>query len=174
MPETPRTVEEMAGLVVIRTDQRLEESIKSNTWASSFYESLQDDDMKRLFVFLVLCSSLQSKDKQSQDQALFELQNRIFSNSRTGIAQIRFRDTDNAVKEIFLLYDKCWPDKETNKPVGLQSQTLVKTEEARLKQKILSLKQDRTVRRELEPAFQRFITAGSSPLQLQQCLLSLL
>ena len=171
MQETPRTVEEVAGRVVLRTDQRLEESIQSNTWASSFYSSLQDDDMKRLFVFLVLCSSLQSKDKQSQDQALFELQNRIFSNSRTGIANIRFRDPDNAVKEIFVLYERCRPDKENNKPVGLQTQTLVKTEEAKLRQKILSLKQDRTVRTELEPAFQRFVTL-SSPLQ--QCLLSLL
>ena len=171
MQETPRTVEEVAGRVVLRTDQRLEESIQSNTWASSFYSSLQDDDMKRLFVFLVLCSSLQSKDKQSQDQALFELQNRIFSNSRTGMANIRFRDTDNAVKEIFDLYEKCRPDKENNKPVGLQTQTLQKTEEARLRQKILSLKQDRTVRSELEPAFQRFVTR-SGPLQ--QCLLSLL
>ena len=171
MPETPRTVEEVAGQVVIKTDQRLEESIKSSTWASAFYDSLQDDDMKRLFVFLVLCSSLQSKDKQSQDQALFELQNRIFSNSRTGIANIRFRDPDNAVKEIFELYDRCRHDKENNKPVGLQTQTLVKTEEAKLRQKILSLKQDRTVRTELEPAFQRFVTL-SSPLQ--QCLLSLL
>ena len=171
MQETPRTVEEVAGRVVLRTDQRLEESIQSNTWASSFYSSLQDDDMKRLFVFLVLCSSLQCKDKQSQDQALFELQNRIFSNSRTGMANIRFRDTDNAVKEIFELYESCRPDKENNKPVGLQTQTLVKTEEAKLRQKILSLKQDRTVRTELEPAFQRFVTL-SSPLQ--QCLLSLL
>ena len=171
MPETPRTVEEVAGQVVIRTDQRLEESIRSNTWASAFYDSLQDDDMKRLFVFLVLCSSLQSKDKQSQEQALFELQNRIFSNSRTGIANIRFRDPDNAVKEIFVLYERCRPDKENNKPVGLQTQTLVKTDEASLRQKILSLKQDRTVRTELEPAFQRFVTR-SSPLQ--QCLLSLL
>ena len=171
MQETPRTVEEMAGLVVIRTDQRLEESIKSNTWASSFYESLQDDDMKRLFVFLVLCSSLQSKDKQSQDQALFELQNRIFSNSRTGIAQIRFRDTDNAVKEIFRLFETSRPDKENNKPVGLQTQVELKTEQAVLRQKIISLKQDRTVRSELEPAFQSFIVQ-SNPLQ--QCLLSLL
>ena len=169
--QTPRTVEEVAGLVVIRTDQRLEESIKSSTWPSAFYDSLQDEEMKRLFVFLVLCSSLQSKDKQSQDQALFELQNRIFSNSRTGIANIRFRDTENAVKEIFSLYEKCRPDKENNKPVGLHTQTLVKTEEAKLRQKILSLKQDRTVRTELEPAFQRFVTL-SSPLQ--QCLLSLL
>ena len=169
--QTPRTVEEVARLVVIRTDQRLEESIKSSTWPSAFYDSLQDDDMKRLFVFLVLCTSLQSKDKQSQDQALFELQNRIFSNSRTGIANIRFRDPDNAVKEIFVLYERCRPDKENNKPVGLQTQTLVKTDEASLRQKILSLKQDRTVRTELEPAFQRFVTR-SSPLQ--QCLLSLL
>ena len=169
--QTPRTVEEVAGLVVIRTDQRLEESIKSSTWPSAFYDSLQDEEMKRLFVFLVLCCSLQSKDKQSQDQALFELQNRIFSNSRTGIANIRFRDTENAVKEIFSLYEKCRPDKENNKPVGLHTQTLVKTEEAKLRQKILSLKQDRTVRTELEPAFQRFVTL-SSPLQ--QCLLSLL
>ena len=171
MQETPRTVEEVAGQVVIKTDQRLEESIRSSTWASAFYDSLQDDDMKRLFVFLVLCTSLQRKDKQSQDQALFELQNRIFSNSRTGIANIRFRDPDNAVKEIFVLYERCRPDKENNKPVGLQTQTLVKTDEASLRQKILSLKQDRTVRTELEPAFQRFVTR-SSPLQ--QCLLSLL
>ena len=171
MQETPRTLEEVAGLVVLRTDQRLEESIKSNSWAAAFYDSLQDDDMRRLFVFLVLCCSLQSKEKQSQDQALFELQNRIFSNSRTGIAQVRFRDTDNAVQEIFRLYERCRPDKENNKPVGLQTQTLLKTEEGQLSQKILSLKQDRTVRSELEPAFQRFITRASP---LQQCLLSLL
>ena len=87
--QTPRTVEELAKLVVIAVDRRLEESIKSNTWASSFYDSLQDDDMKLLFVFLVLCCSLQSKEKKIQELALFELQNRVFSNSRTGIANIR-------------------------------------------------------------------------------------
>ena len=171
MQETPRTVEEVAGLVVLKPAQSLEESIRANSWAAAFYDSLQDEEMRRLFVFLALCCSLQGKDRECQDQALFELQNRIFSNSRTGIANIRFRDTDNAVKEIFGLYERCRPDKENNKPLGLQTQTLLKTEEASLKQKILSLKQDRTVRSELEPAFQRFVTR-SSPLQ--QCLLSLL
>ena len=169
--QRPRTVEELAGLVEITPDKSLEESIKSNTWSASFYDSLQDDDMKRLFMFLVLCCALQSKDKNTQEQALFELQNRIFSNSRTGMPNITFRDTDNAVKEIFRLFETSRPDKENNKPVGLQTQVELKTEQAVLRQKIISLKQDRTVRSELEPAFQSFIVQ-SNPLQ--QCLLSLL
>ena len=89
MLQTPRTVEEVASLVEITVDRRLEDSIKSTTWASSFYDSLQDEEMKLLFVFLVLCCSLQSKDKKTQDLAVFELQNRVFSNCRTGIANIR-------------------------------------------------------------------------------------
>lgn len=90
MLQTPRTVEEVAALVEITVDRRLEDSIKSTTWASSFYDSLQDEEMKLLFVFLVLCCSLQSKDKKTQDLAVFELQNRVFSNCRTGIANIRW------------------------------------------------------------------------------------
>ena len=74
------------------------------------------------------------------------------------------------MKEIFRLYDSSSSDKE-NRPVGLQNQVSAKCEQGSLRQKILSLKQDRTVRSELEPAFQRFVTR-SGPLQ--QCLLSLL
>ena len=86
--QTPRTVEELANLVEITTDKRVEESIKLDTWASSFYNQLQDEEMRLLFVFLVLCCSLQNKEKRVQEQALFELQNRVFSNSRTGIPNI--------------------------------------------------------------------------------------
>lgn len=171
MLQTPRTVEEVAALVEITVDRRLEDSIKSTTWASSFYDSLQDEEMKLLFVFLVLCCSLQSKDKKTQELAVFELQNRVFSNCRTGIANIRFRDTDNAVKEIFRLYESNKTDKENKAPVGLQTQVEAKSEQASLRQKILSLKQDRTVRSELEPAYQRHVKRVSP---VQQCLLSLL
>ena len=55
--------------------------------------------------------------------------------------------------------------------MGLHTQVEAKVEQVNLRQKILSLKQDRTVRSELEPAYQRFLT-GVSPVQ--QCLLSLL
>ena len=100
--KTPRTVEELASLVVIRGDKTLEESIRDNTWAKAFHESLQEQDLKLIFLFLVLVINLEkSKDKEKQELALLELQNRVFSNARTGISKIRFRDTDNAAEEIF-------------------------------------------------------------------------
>ena len=72
---------------------------------------------------------------------------------------------------VLSLYDTNKPDKENKAPVGLHTQVEAKVEQVNLRQKILSLKQDRTVRSELEPAYQRFLT-GVSPVQ--QCLLSLL
>ena len=100
--KTPRTVEELAALVVIRGDKTLEESVNDNNWSKAFHESLQDKDLKLIFLFLVLVVNLEkSKDKEKQELALLELQNRVFSNARTGIAKIRFRDTDNTVEEIF-------------------------------------------------------------------------
>lgn len=107
--QPPRTVEELAALVVLSRDTALEESIRANTWTQAFYDSLQDKELKLIFVFLVLVVSLEKnkekekQDKERQEQALFELQNRVFSNSRTGIANIRFRDTENSVEEIFRL-----------------------------------------------------------------------
>ena len=82
----------------------------------------------------------------------------------------RFRDEDKVVKEIFRLYDSNSSDKE-NRPVGLQSQVSAKCDQGNLRQKILSLKQDRTVRLELDRAYLSFVK-GVSPVQ--QCLLSLL
>ena len=107
--QPPRTVEELAALVVLSRDTALEESIRANTWTQAFYESLQDKELKLIFVFLVLVVSLEKnkekekQDKERQEQALFEIQNRVFSNNRTGIANIRFRDTENSVEEIFRL-----------------------------------------------------------------------
>ena len=91
----------MAALVQISSNKTLEESIKDNVWSRSFHDSLADDDLKLIFVFLVLATNIQSKDKDKQELALFELQNRVFSNHRTGIANIKFRDTDNVVEDIF-------------------------------------------------------------------------
>ena len=99
--QTPRTVEELAALVHISSNKTLEESIKDNVWSRSFHDSLADDDLKLIFVFLVLATNIQSKDKDKQELALFELQNRVFSNHRTGIANIKFRDTDSVVEDIF-------------------------------------------------------------------------
>ena len=70
----------------------------------------------------------------------------------------------------FRLYENTKSDKE-NKPVGLQTQVQLKSDTSTLKQKLLSLKQDKTVRNELEPAFQAFI---KKPRPFEQCLLSLL
>ena len=69
------------------------------------------------------------------------------------------------------LYESNKTDKENKAPVGLQTQVEAKSEQASLRQKILSLKQDRTVRSELEPAYQRHVKRVSP---VQQCLLSLL
>ena len=190
MPRTPRTVEELAALVDINNNVTLEDSIKANIWTQNFYDSLQDKDLKLIFIFLVLTVSLQNKEKEKQELALFELQNRVFSNNKTGIPNIRFRDTDNAVEEIFKwdlkylsldfisnifffsrLYENTKSDKENNKPVGLHTQVQIKADSSTLRQKILSLKQDKTVRNELEPAFQAFI---KKPRPFEQCLLSLL
>ena len=99
--QTPRTVEELAALVQISSNKTLEESIKDNVWSRSFHDSLADDDLKLIFVFLVLATNIQSKDKDKQELALFERQNRVFSNHRTGIANIKFRDTDSVVEDIF-------------------------------------------------------------------------
>ena len=101
MPRTPRTIEDLAALVDINNNVTLEDSIKDNVWTKSFYDSLTDKDLKLIFIFLVLAVSLQNKEKEKQELALFELQNRVFSNSKTGIPNIRFRDTDNAVEDIF-------------------------------------------------------------------------
>ena len=168
--QTPRSVEELAALVQIGNNKSIEESIKENVWSKSFHDTLPDQDLRLIFIFVVLVQHLQSKDKEKQELALFELQNRVFSNNRTYIANIKFRDTDNAVEEIFKLYENTKSDKE-NKPIGLQTQAQIKTDSATLKQKIISLKQDKTVRNELEPAFQTFI---KKPRPFEQCLLSLL
>ena len=69
------------------------------------------------------------------------------------------------------MYEATKSDKENNKPVGLQTQVQIKADSSTLKQKILTLKQDKTVRNELEPAFQAFI---KKPRPFEQCLLSLL
>ena len=69
------------------------------------------------------------------------------------------------------MYEATKSDKENNKPVGLQTQVQIKADSSTLKQKILALKQDKTVRNELEPAFQAFI---KKPRPFEQCLLSLL
>jgi len=70
-------------------------------------------------------------------------------------------------------YENTKSDKENNKPVGLhtQAQVQIKADPSTLKQKILTLKQDKTVRNELEPAFQSLI---KKPRPFEQCLLSLL
>ena len=100
--KTPRTVEELAALVVITADKTLEESVKDNNCAKAFHESLRDQDLRLIFLFLVLAVNLEkSKDRERQELALLELQNRVFSNASTGIPKIRFRDTDNAIEEIF-------------------------------------------------------------------------
>ena len=63
-----------------------------------------------------------------------------------------------------------------NKPVGLQTQVQMKADTLVLQNKIVSLKQDRTLRNELEPVFRDFIkTSHLHPGSvIQQCLLSLL
>ena len=57
--QPPRTVEELAALVVLSRDTALEESIRANTWTQAFYESLQDKELKLIFVFLVLVVNLE-------------------------------------------------------------------------------------------------------------------
>ena len=52
--KTPRTVEELAALVVITADKTLEESVKDNNWAKAFHESLHDQDLRLIFLFLPL------------------------------------------------------------------------------------------------------------------------
>ena len=69
------------------------------------------------------------------------------------------------------LYENTKSDQENNRPIGLQTQVQIKADNSTLKQKIISLKQDKTVRNELEPAFQTFI---KKPRPFEQCLLSLL
>ena len=69
------------------------------------------------------------------------------------------------------LYENTKSDQENNRPVGLQTQIQIKAASSTLKQKIISLKQDKTVRNELEPVFQTFI---KKPRPFEQCLLSLL
>ena len=63
-----------------------------------------------------------------------------------------------------------------NKQIGLQTQVQVKADMLTLQNKIVSLKQDRTLRNELEPVFREFIkTSHLHPGSVvQQCLLSLL
>ena len=75
----------------------------------------------------------------------------------------------------FSLFDRSL-DKENKSSVGLQTQVEVKTVRAELVDLILGLKQDRTVRSELEPAFQQFIKQRHlhPGTMVQQCLLSLL
>jgi len=99
--KSPKTLDELAGLVVLETDMSVEDSINKEKLPKIFYERLQDKDMKLLFVFIVLAVILDSKNKKKQEKALFELQNRVFSNARTGIANIKFRDTERVVGEIF-------------------------------------------------------------------------
>merc|ERR1719422_2572368 len=91
--KSPKTLDELAGLVVLETDMSVEDSINKEKLPKIFYERLQD-------------------------KALFELQNRVFSNARTGIANIKFRDTERVVGEIFDLYDvQPSDDKENSKPI---------------------------------------------------------
>merc|ERR1719422_1393580 len=98
--KSPKTLDELAGLVVLETDMSVEDSINKEKLPKIFYERLQDKDMKQ------------------QEKALFELQNRVFSNARTGIANIKFRDTERVVGEIFDLYDvQPSDDKENSKPI---------------------------------------------------------
>ena len=99
--QAPRSVEELAGTVVLEADRSVEDSIQRSAWAQAFLANLPDQQLANIFIFLVLCLALQSKDKQKRELSLFELQNRVFSNSRTGIANISFRDTENVVEEIF-------------------------------------------------------------------------
>jgi len=171
---TPRTPEELAATVDLDADLTVEESIQQSPWAQAFNSRLPDEEMRQLFVFLVLCIALQSKEKEKQEKALNELHDRVFMNSQTWISSISFRDTDNVVEDIFKLYESIG-DKE-NKPIGLQTQVLVKSDLLTLQTKIVSLKQDRTLRNELEPVFRDFIkTSHLHPGSVvQQCLLSLL
>jgi len=172
--QTPRTPEELAATVEIQSDQTVEESIQFSPWAYAFNSRLPDEEMRQLFVFLILCVALQSKDKERQEIALNELQDRVFSNNQTWIANISFRDTDNVVEDIFKLYESV--SEKENKQIGLQTQVQVKADMLTLQNKIVSLKQDRTLRNELEPVFREFIkTSHLHPGSVvQQCLLSLL
>ena len=99
--QTPRTPEELAATVDVRADRTVEESIKQSPWAEAFHSRLPDEEMRQLFVFLILCIALQSKEKEKQEIALSELHDRVFSDSQTWIAKISFRDTDNVVEDIF-------------------------------------------------------------------------
>jgi len=76
--KSPKTLDELAGLVVLETDMSVEDSINKEKLPKIFYERLQDKDMKLLFVFIVLAVILDSKNKKKQEKALFELQNRVF------------------------------------------------------------------------------------------------
>jgi len=172
--QTPRTPEELAATVELQSDLTVEESIQRSPWASAFNTRLPDEEMRLLFTFLILCVALQSKDKEKQEIALNEIHDRVFSNNQTWIANISFRDTENVVEDIFKLYEEI-SDKE-NKQIGLHTQVQVKADTLTLQSKIVSLKQDRTLRNELEPVFRDFIkTSHLHPGSVvQQCLLSLL
>ena len=101
----PENLEELAAMVNILNNNNnnitVIESINAERLPKMFYTKLPDEQMKLLFVFMVLAVSLKSKDKKKQKKALFELQNRVFSNARTRIANISFTDTDRVVKKIF-------------------------------------------------------------------------
>lgn len=172
--QTPRTPEELAATVDLQSDLTVEESIQFSPWASAFHSRLPDEEMRQLFVFLILCVALQSKDREKQEIALHEMHDRVFSDSQTWIANISFRDTENVVEDIFKLYESI--SEKENKPIGLQTQVQVKADTLSLQNKIVSLKQDRTLRNELEPVFRDFIkTSHLHPGSVvQQCLLSLL
>ena len=99
--QTPRTPEELAATVDLQSDLTVEESIQFSPWASAFHSRLPDEEMRQLFVFLILCVALQSKDREKQEIALHEMHDRVFSDSQTWIANISFRDTENVVEDIF-------------------------------------------------------------------------
>ena len=65
--QTPRSVEELAALVQIGNNKSIEESIKENVWSKSFHDTLPDQDLRLIFIFVVLVQHLQSKDKEKQE-----------------------------------------------------------------------------------------------------------
>jgi len=168
---TPRDIFELADTVELAEGLELDECVHRSPWAQTFLKApkmldpIGGPDRRELFFYVICCSALnrtQTIEKEKTKKILMIMRDRFFADSEFWQASVSFMDIHNLQDDIFRLFYVQGFEKE----VHMSS----------LRQKLLALRQDETVRSALEPVYGEFLKRPNlHPSNvLQQCILSLL
>jgi len=168
---TPRDIFELADSVELVEGLELDECVHRSPWAQTFLKApkmldpIGGPDRRELFFYVICCSALSrtpTSEKEKTRKLLTVMRERFFADSEFWQASVAFMDIHNVQDDIFRLFHVQGFEKDLHI--------------AELKQKLLALRQDETVRSALEPVYGEFLKRPSlhPSTVLQQCILSLL